>query len=235
MTSILFLGLIIGMQHALEADHVAAVSSIASRQSSLKKIVLHGSVWGLGHTLALMAFAGSVLVLGMTISDELAGWLEFGVGLMLVGLGVHLLYRLYRDRIHFHAHYHGEVRHFHAHSHAGEREEHKRSAHEHEHTKSLPVRTLVVGLIHGMAGSAALLLLTTATQTSVVSGLLYVAIFGFGSILGMAALSAVIAVPLTYSAKYLTWANTTLQLAVGVFTIGLGASVSFGHVLPLFA
>jgi ABC-type nickel/cobalt efflux system permease component RcnA len=235
MFSILFLGLMIGMQHALEADHVAAVSSIAARQSSLKKVILHGSVWGLGHTLALMAFAGSVLVLGLTISEHLAGWLEFGVGLMLVGLGLHLLYRLYRDRIHFHAHHHGDVRHFHAHSHAGERAEHQQSPHDHEHTQKLPVRTLVVGLIHGMAGSAALLLLTTATQTSVVNGVLYVAVFGFGSILGMAVLSAVIAVPLTYSAKYLTWANTGLQVVVGIVTIGLGSAVMLGHLFPGFA
>ncbi len=231
MSSVLFLGLMIGMQHALEADHVAAVSSIAARESSLKKIVLHGTVWGVGHTLALMAFAGSVLILELEIGAQVAGWLEFGVGVMLVILGGHLLFRVYRNRVHFHTHKHGDVRHFHAHSHAGEATDHRQIAHDHEHPQKLPLRTLVVGLVHGMAGSAALLILTAAAQTSVMSGMIYVIIFGLGSILGMAALSVVIAVPIAYSAKYLSWTNNGLQLIVGVATIGLGGAVMLRHEL----
>ena len=232
MSSILFLGLLIGMQHALEADHMAAVSSIAARQSSVKRIVFHGALWGIGHTLALMAFAGSVLAFGLEIGDQMAGWLEFGVGAMLVLLGGHVLYRLYRDRIHFHIHKHGNLRHFHAHSHAGERTEHDTSRHDHQHREGLAVRTLLVGVVHGMAGSAALLILTTAAQTSVVDGMVYVVIFGIGSVLGMAALSAIIAVPFVYSAKYLNWANNGLQLVVGTATIMLGGLVMFRHVVP---
>jgi ABC-type nickel/cobalt efflux system permease component RcnA len=229
MSSILFLGLLIGMQHALEADHVAAVSSIASRQSSVRKIVLHGAVWGIGHTLALMVFAGTVLALGLEIGEQLAGWLEFAVGAMLVLLGAHVLYRLHRERIHFHTHRHGEKRHFHAHSHAGEPADHDLSGHKHKHRKTLPVRTLLVGIVHGMAGSAALLILTAAAHTSVTSGMVYVAVFGVGSVLGMAALSAVIAVPFAYSAKYLSWANSGLQLAVGSTTIVIGSLIMLRH------
>ncbi len=232
MSSILFLGLLIGMQHALEADHVAAVSSIAARQKSVKRIIAHGAVWGVGHTLALMTFAGTVLVLGLEIGGQMAGWLEFVVGLMLVVLGGHVLYRLHHDRIHFHTHAHGDSRHFHAHSHAGEREEHDPSRHNHEHHPGLPVRTLLVGVIHGMAGSAALLILTTATQPSISGGLIYVTIFGVGSILGMAALSAVIAVPFAYSAKYLSWANGALQLTVGSATVILGGLTMLRHGFP---
>ncbi|MDD9877587.1 MAG: hypothetical protein OXR84_09130 [Magnetovibrio sp.] len=91
MTSVLLLGLLIGMQHALEAAHIAAVASIAARQSSPRRIITHGAVWGLGHTLPLMAFAGLAVMLGTTIGDGLAGWLETAVGVMLVGLGGHLL------------------------------------------------------------------------------------------------------------------------------------------------
>jgi len=232
MSSVLFLGLLIGMQHALEADHMAAVSSIAARQSSIKRIVFHGAVWGIGHTLALMGFAGSVLALGLKIGEQMAGVLEFGVGAMLVVLGGHVLYRLHRDRIHFHLHKHGGTRHFHAHSHAGERVEHDPSRHNHQHRQGLPLRTLLVGVIHGMAGSAALLILTTAVQTSVVGGLIYVLIFGIGSILGMAALSIVIAVPFAYSAKYLNCANSGLQLAVGTTTMLLGGLVMWRHGFP---
>jgi len=232
MSSVLFLGLLIGMQHALEADHMAAVSSIAARQSSVRRIVFHGAVWGVGHTLALMGFAGTVLVLGLEIGGQMAGWLEFGVGVMLVILGGHVLYRLHRDRVHFHIHKHGEQRHFHAHSHAGERAEHDPSRHHHRHRQGLPFRTLLVGVIHGMAGSAALLILTTATQTSVVDGLVYVMIFGFGSILGMAALSVVIAVPFAYSAKYLNHAHSGLQLVVGTATVVLGGLIMLRHGIP---
>ena len=220
------------MQHALEADHLAAVSSIAARQSSVKRIVFHGAVWGIGHTLALMGFAGTVLALGLEIGGQMAGWLEFVVGVMLVALGGHVLYRLHRDRVHFHIHKHGEQRHFHAHSHAGERTEHEMSRHDHQHRRNLPLRTLLVGVIHGMAGSAALLILTTAVQTSVMGGLVYVLIFGFGSILGMAVLAVVIAVPFAYSAKYLNLANSGLQLVVGTATVMLGGLIMLRHGLP---
>ena len=226
MTSVLLLGLLIGMQHALEAAHIAAVASIAARQSSPRRIITHGAVWGLGHTLTLMAFAGLAVMLGTTIGDGLAGWLETAVGVMLVGLGGHLLYRLWRDRIHFHMHRHGDgVVHFHAHSHRGEARDHSASAHDHAHPAKLPVRTLLVGMMHGMAGSAALLILTAASVGTPALGFAYVALFGAGSILGMAALSAVIAVPISYSARLMTWANRGLQGAIGAATVVLGVWV----------
>src|SRR5260221_9095334 len=101
MFGILGLGFLLGMQHALEADHIAAVSSIASRRSDVADIVKHGLTWGLGHTLTLFVFAGAALLLGQAIPSVLARPLETAVGLMLVGLGAHLLWRLLRDRVHF--------------------------------------------------------------------------------------------------------------------------------------
>ncbi|MBT3910116.1 MAG: urease accessory protein, partial [Rhodospirillaceae bacterium] len=190
MTSVLFLGLMIGMQHALEADHIAAVASIAARETTLKRAVTHGAAWGLGHTLTLMAVAGGVVVLGTTIDAQIAAYLEAVVGVMLIGLGGHLLYRLWRDRIHFHVHRHtGGAAHFHAHSHKGEAQAHKKSSHDHTHPRRLPVRTVLVGMMHGLAGSAALLILTASTVDSPALGLIYIALFGIGSIAGMAALS----------------------------------------------
>ncbi len=222
MLSFLTLAVLVGMSHALEADHVAAVSSMAARQSSVKQIVRTGAVWGLGHTITLMLFAGAALVLGYTIHDDLAAWLEFFVGVMLVGLGAHIIYRLIRDRVHFHVHtHHGEKPHFHAHSHAGEQQVHTQSNHDHEH-KRFPMRVLMVGMMHGMAGSAALLILTASTAPSIASGVMYVSLFGLGSIFGMAALSAVIAVPIAFSAKFLTWANRGIQATTGAATMGLG-------------
>jgi ABC-type nickel/cobalt efflux system permease component RcnA len=209
------------MQHALEADHIAAVSSIAARRTDIGDIVKHGLTWGMGHTLTLFAFAGAAIVLGRAISERFAQPLETAVGLMLIGLGAHVLWRLWRDRVHFHAHRHGDgTVHIHAHSHAGESVAHSRAAHAHAH--GFRWRTLLVGLMHGMAGSAALLVLAISQASSPIIGLGYVALFGIGSMVGMGALSMVIAVPLVVSARRLTFANRTLQGAVGMVTVAIG-------------
>ena len=221
MFGILGLGFLLGMQHALEADHIAAVSSIAARRSRIGDIVRHGLTWGLGHTLTLFLFAGAAIWLGRAIPEHVARPLETAVGIMLVGLGTHVLWRLWRDRVHFHRHGHDDgTVHIHAHSHAGETRPHTRAPHAHAH--GFRWRTLLVGLMHGMAGSAALLVLAVSQAASPVMGLGYVALFGIGSMIGMAALSTVIAVPLVVSARSLTWANRGLQGAVGVVTIAIG-------------
>ncbi|MFT4277471.1 MAG: urease accessory protein [Rhodopseudomonas sp.] len=223
MFAILGLGFLLGMQHALEVDHIAAVSTIAARRSGIADIVKHGLTWGLGHTLTLFLFAGIALVIGQSIPEHIAQPLEGAVGFMLVGLGGHLLWRLWRDRVHVHVHQHGDgVRHVHLHSHADRLSHDAPAAHRHEH--GFRWRTLLVGLMHGMAGSAALLVLAVSQAPSPVQGLLYVALFGVGSMVGMAALSAVIAVPLVISARSLTTANRVLQGAVGVLTIAIGLS-----------
>lgn len=222
MFGILGLGFLVGMQHALEADHIAAVSSIAARRRSVGNIVKHGLTWGLGHTLTLFVFAGLAILLGRAIPESVATPMEAAVGVMLVGLGAHVLWRLWRDRVHFHAHSHGGVTHLHAHSHAGSEAPHQRDAHDHEH--GFRWRTLLVGLMHGMAGSAALVVLAATQVTSPATGLLYVLLFGAGSMLGMGALSAVIAVPLAATAQWLTWANQSLQALVGIVTIAIGAT-----------
>jgi hypothetical protein len=232
MFGILGLGFLLGMQHALEADHIAAVSSIAARRTDLADIVKHGLTWGLGHTLTLFVFAGAAILLGHVIPEHLARPLETAVGVMLVGLGAHVLWRLWRDRVHFHRHGHGDgTVHFHAHSHAGETVPHARAAHAHGHAQGFRWRTLLVGLMHGMAGSAALLVLAVTQASSPAAGLGYVALFGLGSMVGMAALSGVIAVPIAVSARWLTWANRGLQGAVGVITIAIGVSTIVATVL----
>lgn len=221
MFGILGLGFLLGMQHALEADHIAAVSSIAARRSRISDIVKHGLTWGLGHTLTLFVFAGVAILLGRAIPESVAKPIEGAVGVMLIGLGAHVLWRLWRDRVHFHRHGHADgTVHFHAHSHAGQTLPHFRTLHAHEH--GFRWRTLLVGLMHGMAGSAALLLLAATQASSPAAGLGYVALFGIGSMIGMAALSAVIAVPIAVSARFLTAANHALQGAVGLVTVAIG-------------
>jgi len=162
MLSLLGLGFLIGMHHALEPDHIAAVSSMAARQSKVQGVVKHGLTWGLGHTITLFMFAGAAIILGRSIPDLVAKWLETIVGVVLIVLGMNVLWRLWRDRVHFHAHRHGnETTHLHAHSHAGEPVRHDGQHHhqEHNHDHGFSWRSLLVGLIHGMAGSAALLVL----------------------------------------------------------------------------
>lgn len=223
--SILFIGLLLGMQHATEADHLAAVASLATQQTSLARTLRLGVAWGIGHTLTLMLFAGAVLVLGHVISPGLERALETAVGVMLVALGGDVLRRLLRERIHFHVHQHAPaIRHVHAHSHRGEGA-HAESAHQHGHAARLPIRALAVGTMHGLAGSAALVVLSLQTVPSVTLGLGYIALFGVGSIIGMAFLSLVIAVPLRLSATRLTRAHRWLTASVGLFTCSLGLSV----------
>jgi len=226
MMSLLLLGFLIGMRHAVEADHVAAVASLATRSHSLRQAVYQGAVWGLGHTLTLFLFGSAVLLMSSIRPERLALGLEFVVGLMLIALGIDVLRRLIRERIHFHLHRHrGDVVHFHAHTHGAD-EIHDPHLHEHSHPKKFPVRALLVGLMHGMAGSAALILLTLQQVDSAWQGIAYIALFGIGSIAGMAALSVIIAFPLRYSAQRLTWLHNGLQGMIGIFTLGLGVYVA---------
>lgn len=228
MGSVLLLGLLLGMQHALEADHVAAVASIATRAGSVRRIVRHGAIWGLGHSATLLVIGGMLLLYSRAVPADLARLLELAVGVMLLGLGLGVLRRLRGARVHVHLHRHGDgVVHIHAHSHAREQEAHDKSHHDHDHPSGLPLRSLLVGVMHGMAGSAALLVLALASVQSILAGLLYVAVFGVGSILGMAALSAVIAVPLTYSARLLTRLHSLLQAGIGGATALVGAVIIY--------
>ncbi len=237
MWSLLVFGFLIGMRHAVEPDHVAAVAALATRSRSAMDTFRQGAVWGLGHTLTLFLFGSIVILMDTIVPDALARTLEVAVGIMLVGLGVDVVRRLIRDRFHFHTHRHDDgALHFHAHSHAGE-SGHDPDHHHHIHSRGFPFRALLVGLMHGMAGSAALMMLTLQTVKSPVAGLLYIAVFGFGSIAGMGVLSLVIAIPLRQTAKGLTWLHNGLQAAIGVATIALGVMLIYETVIEngLFA
>lgn len=219
-------GFLIGLQHALEADHIAAVASLASGKTGVRRIARHGVIWGLGHALTLAVFGGAVYALKLKLDGTLANGLEFVVGVMLVALGARVLYRLWRDRVHFHVHRHqAGTAHFHAHSHLGDVADHRRSKHLHFHPEGSWKSSLSVGMMHGIAGSAVLVALTASTASSATTGLMFMALFGLGSVLGMVALSAVIAVPLTLTAKTLTWANRSLQLIAGTMAMGFGLMI----------
>jgi ABC-type nickel/cobalt efflux system permease component RcnA len=225
----LLLGLLLGMRHALDADHLAAVATLVTRSRSLGHTVWQGVAWGAGHTLTLLLFGGAVLVLGLVLPERAALALELAVGIMLVVLGTEVLYRLWRGRVHFHAHRHADgAKHFHAHAHEGESQEHDPDRHQHGH--GFPLRALLVGMVHGMAGSAALILLSLETLRTPAWGLAYIALFGIGSITGMAALSVVIAIPMRLTSRRLDRARNGLSVLVGVGTILLGCFVAFRSV-----
>jgi sulfite exporter TauE/SafE len=226
---IIVFGFLLGMRHALEADHVAAVASLATGSNSLRQTVIQGAVWGLGHTITLFLFGSIALMMDSVIPELMAERLEFAVGIMLVILGLDVLRRLYNKRVHFHAHRHrGGIQHFHAHSHQ-QTQPHDEQAHQHEHLRLFPTRALLVGLMHGMAGSAALIILTLNTVQSPVTALFYMAFFGVGSILGMALLSCVIAIPLRFSEQKLTRVYNGLHVSVGFFSVGIGVTIILNY------
>lgn len=226
LATVLMLGFLLGMRHALDADHLAAVATLATRSRSVGQTVGLGVAWGMGHTLTLMSFGGAVLLLGLAVPLQAAEALELSVGVMLALLGANVLCRLWRDRLHFHWHRHCDgIAHAHAHRHADDPGPHDPLQHHHWHWRHFPLRALMVGMVHGMAGSAALILLSLEAVDSVAWGLGYVAVFGFGSILGMALLSIAIAVPLRLTSRYLTRAYGGLTAAVGVATLALGCAI----------
>jgi len=230
MHAIFAAGFLIGMKHALEADHVAAVASLATGARSVRETVRLGVAWGIGHSITIFVVGAAVMALETAVPGRIAAMLEVAVGVMLVVLGADVLRRVIRERVHFHTHRHGASAHFHAHSHAGEGR-HSDSRHAHSH--GLGGRALLVGIVHGLAGSAALVLLTLTTLPSWSAGLGYMALFGAGSILGMAVLSSALAVPLRLTARRMTWAYNGLAAVVGLFTMGLGAAIALKQVSTL--
>jgi len=229
LISVLLLGLLFGMKHAMEADHVAAVASLATRSSSPAEAARFGIAWGLGHTITLFVFGSAVLLLGLTIPDTMAHALELAVGVMLVVLGADVVRRMWKQGLHIHPHRHGGERHLHLHDHppvkAAIPAPHAHVPHSHTHKRILPLRALCVGLVHGMAGSAALVLLTLGTIESVWLGIAYIALFGLGSIGGMMVLSFAIGLPLRLTAHKLGNLYSGLTFAIGLLTIFLGASI----------
>lgn len=229
--SLLAFGALVGMQHALEADHLAAIAALSAQPTTRRSLVLRGAWWGAGHTIALFAICGTVLTLGLTLGDGLQAALEFAVGIMVTALGVNVLWTMYRRRIHFHAHEHGDgLRHLHAHSHEAELcRDHAASRHEHRHPRNGLVKALTIGLVHGAAGSGALLVLLVAAANSVGVALAYIACFGLGSIAGMAALSFVASFPLGAAARSARWLHTTTMAAIGLFAVAIGVNIAFAN------
>jgi len=219
---ILLAGFLLGLRHATDADHLAAVAALVTRSRSTSESIRTGIAWGIGHTATLFVVCGIILAFGVSFPERIAGALEFIVGVMLVGLGGDVLRRLIKERMHVHGHKHAQENyHIHFHSHK-DHKEHTEAAHEHEHKSVLPRRALAIGLMHGLAGSAALLLIAVADQGNTLTALLYVVLFGMGSMIGMALLSLAIALPMLSAARAGNLSFKSLNAIVGTGTAALG-------------
>lgn len=226
MITILGLGFLLGLQHAMEADHVAAVAALTAGRGRLGHVLRHGLFWGLGHALALSAFAGFIVLARGSIPSGLSVSLEFAVACMLIALGMMVILRVVRERLHFHFHHHADGKvHFHSHSHAGDSQAHDKNRHDHDHSRGSIRRSLAVGVMHGLAGSAALIALAAPGQW--VQGLGFVLLFAVGSIAGMVLLSSVIALPIVLSGRIMTGLNRGLQLGAGTISMAIGCYYAF--------
>lgn len=214
--TLLGFGFLLGIKHALDADHIAAVSTIVSRNKSIKESSLVGMFWGFGHAIALLAIGFIILLLKIAIPEKIALSFELIVGIMLVLLGINLLMQIYKDKVHVHKHNHGKEKHIHFHTHKHTRQ------HSHTHSSSL-----YIGLLHGLAGSAALSLLVLSTINSIWLGLLYILIFSIGSIMGMMLISSIIAIPFKLIPKKLENTKTLLRASSALISIIIGLSVIY--------
>jgi len=222
--SILGLGFLLGLEHAFDVDHVVAVSSLVSEHKKMRKASLLGSFWGLGHTTTLLIAGLMVLILKVAISDKIALSLEFLVGVMIVVLGIMVLKGLFIEKKHIHRHTHNGIPHMHVHS-------HKHSdSHKHYH------KSFLVGIIHGLAGSASLMLLVLSTIESIYLGIIFILIFGLGTILGMSVVAGMISFPFTFTAKNFSLWNKRIRYLTGVFSISFGIflMIKIGYVEGLF-
>ncbi len=201
-SALLGLGLVFGLKHATEVDHLVAVSTIVSEHRSVLRSALVGGLWGAGHTASLVIIGVLVLVFRVAIPLRVANWLEFGVALMIIVLGVLAVARVLRKRPDVHLH---------RHSHNGQ-----------SPISQVGFKPLLVGAMHGLAGSAALTLLVLTQIQSVLLGLLYLALFGIGSTLGMLLMSGLIGLPFVLSGRRLTSINYGLQTAAGCFSVAFG-------------
>lgn len=226
------LGLLLGVQHALDPDHLIAVSTIVSEQKDLKWASLIGAFWGLGHTTTLFIVGLVVIGLRVAIPQRLATGLELLVALMLVILGLNVLRKGFGpERIHLHTHSHNPETHTHFHVH-----EDRRADHAHAHPLKAMRRPFIVGMVHGLAGSAALMLLVLSTIETPFGGLLYIVIFGLGSVGGMLLLSSIISLPFILTAQRFSLLNRWIRFVAGVASVvfGLYLGGKIGSELALF-
>jgi ABC-type nickel/cobalt efflux system permease component RcnA len=257
LLSIVALGFFLGMRHATDPDHVIAVTTIVARYRKISHAALIGAFWGVGHTLTILAVGSGIILFGWVIPTRIGLSMEFSVGLMLILLGIFNLTGILQwitsrfspaNRIpgttHSHPHSHGDYIHTHPHQHDPE-------AHPHASAQTplswfdrhfgqvglyQVVRPLVVGLVHGLAGSAAVALLVLTTIRNPKWAIAYLLVFGIGTIAGMMLITGAMVLPFAYADKRFSRLNRGLRVASGLISVAFGLFLIYeiGFVNGLF-
>jgi high-affinity nickel permease len=254
LLSIIALGFFLGMRHATDPDHVIAVTTIVSRQQSIRQASLIGILWGVGHTITILIVGSAIILFGIVIPPRLGLSMELSVGLMLILLGVLNLSGIMRwitetftpmqSERQTHSHGIGESVFSHSHNHLPEKQI-RNAANSQERWMDRTfgkmgiyqvVRPLAVGLVHGLAGSAAVALLVLTTIRIPSLAVMYLLVFGIGTIAGMMLITTAIALPFKYSQTRFTRLNHSLGLISGIISVAFGVFIVYemGYVNGLF-
>jgi ABC-type nickel/cobalt efflux system permease component RcnA len=251
--AIAFLGLVLGMRHATDPDHVIAVTTILSRERRLSVATRIGIVWGLGHTLTVLLVGAAIIVFKIAIPARVGLVMEFAVAIVLILLGIGSTMSLVRDAfnkvrgssssndhgliVHAHPHAHGDAVHSHPHVHSDAQEHTQEHAHQSHriYVDALPplssrrplLRSFGVGLVHGLAGSAAIALLVLSAIPNPLWATLYLAIFCAGTVVGMAAITTAIATPFMVASQRASWIHQGLVTGSGLLSFGFGLFLAY--------
>lgn len=259
LLSVVLLGFFLGMRHATDSDHVVAVTAIVSRQRTPRAAILVGALWGVGHTVTIVLIGGAIILFSVVIPPRVGLTMELSVAVMLILLGTLNLTGLLRQvhealgqapdgaaQRHSHPHSHDDY-YVHSHPHGHGPDEHGHRADETPPARLdrrfgrlalyQILRPLIVGVVHGLAGSAAVALLVLTTIRNPVWATAYLLVFGVGTIAGMMLITGAIAVPVVYTAGRSERASRYLATASGVLSLALGLFLAYqvGFVDGLFA
>jgi ABC-type nickel/cobalt efflux system permease component RcnA len=255
LLTIIGVGFLLGIRHATDPDHVIAVTTIVSRQQSIRHAGVIGVLWGLGHTITIVLVGTGIIVFNLTIPARIGLVMELAVGLMLIVLGVLNLTGVTRwitERftpehsagvVHEHVHRHGGEQHVHTHTH--EPDAHLGLEEKPQGRVQLLLervglyqllRPLAVGIVHGLAGSAAVALLVLTTIREPRWAVTYLLVFGLGTIAGMMVITMMLGVPFAYTGKRFASFHRGLGVASGVISVAFGLFITFqiGFVDGLF-
>ena len=256
LLTVVSIGFLLGMRHATDPDHVIAVTTIVSRQRTIRHAGLIGVLWGLGHTITILFVGAAIILFNLVIPPRIGLAMELAVGLMLILLGVLNLTGVtqwitnrfmpvhsHGGVIHSHTHRHGGEVHAHIHGHKPEVHLHLEQRPQSRFQKALAriglyqlLRPLAVGIVHGLAGSAAVALLVLTTIRDPRWAIAYLLVFGAGTIAGMMVITMLIGAPFAYTGRKFTNFNRGLGVAAGLVSVAFGLFVTFriGFVDGLF-
>lgn len=253
--SIIALGFFLGMRHATDPDHVIAVSTIVSREREIGKSAWIGVFWGIGHTLTIFAVGAAIILFDVVISARIGLSMELAVGLMLILLGIVNVVSFFRDLptvetkaaqaaaggevVHSHAHSHGDYVHTHPHTHGADGHTHAADRNPLAWLDGMflrfklyrPIRPLLIGIVHGMAGSAAVALLVLASIRDPRWAVAYLLVFGVGTIAGMMLITMSIASTFHFVRGKQQFLRQ-LAMASGVLSLGFGLFVAY-HIIAV--